>query len=126
MWYNQLVETLFFETRHSGKLEGAWVAQFETVHEDAAGNRILVALGVNSKGKIGQARYLVRGEPLVVATLELLCQRAEGCCIQKLTPVDYRSLVDELEAPALRYPAVVLAASVFNRAVAGLQAQEKC
>lgn len=126
MWYNALVEKLFFEPQHAGILEGNWTTQFEERHNDAAsGNRICVALGGDSQGKIGQARYRVRAEPLTVAALELLCQRAEGCVIQALSPVDYRSLVAELEAPALRYPAVVLAVSVFNRAITGLQAEEK-
>lgn len=126
MWYNALVEKLFFEPRYVGRLNASWAMHHEELYEDGAGNLICVALGLDSHGKLAQARYRVRGGPLTIATLELLCQRTEGCFLRNLLPVDYRSLVEELEAPALRYPAVVLAVSVFNRAIARLQAKERC
>jgi nitrogen fixation NifU-like protein len=111
--YNKTVLNYFFSPAHAGII-------------DLNDHTVVVKNNQKKQGTIelymqcGRDRVIQRvcfktnGNPFLIAGLEWLCRQIEGKLIDELPPIDYQSLVNELNIPVTQYPLALRIFSVFK------------
>lgn len=119
MMYNQLVESCFFEPKHSGKIDVSlpFVAYYRG-GEKGRGDYFDLYLRCDENENIIQARFKAYGSPYLIASLELLCQELEGTLITNHPHFDDESyLLEKLDIPKNRYPVALLVLDGYREIV---------
>lgn len=118
MMYNELVEYLFFYPMHVGVL---CENQPEVVSVHVNQNKRTVAidfyLNYSQQGVILKACFKAKGNPYLIASMELLSRKMEGMNINDPDPFNYKELVSALEMPLSEYPLALLVDSAYQKSV---------
>lgn len=125
MHYNSLVEELFFNTQHEGKLEqgpdvvcGAIdLAKTKSIH---------LYLAFDKQGNILKTAFKVSGNPYLVAGLEWLCRKLEGRNMIAVPTLDYQLIMQELAIPKNSYPTALLIVEIGKETLKLMKMKLEC
>jgi nitrogen fixation NifU-like protein len=113
--YNKNVEDCFFHPNHIGVMD---LSDLYTVHcrHENPGQVVLVDfyLQCTQDRIISRACFKASGNPYVIAALEWLCRLTEGRQLDEVAPIDYKTLVNELEIPHAQYPLALQIGTVYK------------
>lgn len=113
---NALMQRLFFEVTHSGRLDGSALGVVSCGFVSSQLKQVHLFFSI-SNGRIAQACFQAVGSPYLIAGLEWLCREAEGALIASMPLINYSQLIDILEIADKDYPLAVLMESIYNELI---------
>lgn len=120
---NENIRALFFDLKHIGELD---ISQPLCTRERIVMGKTKqmdLYLACDRRGIITEAHFKAMGDPYLLVGLEWLCRRIEHSLLASHPFLDYEVILQNLEIPRLRYPAILLIDTHYQQAVKSLQQQ---
>lgn len=120
---NEIVQSLFFDLQHVGELDLSQPLSICEQVEMGKSKQMNLYLACDQRGVITAARFKAMGDPYLLVGLEWLCRHIENSLLASHPFLDYEVILNSLDIPRLRYPAILLIDTHYRQAVKSLQQQ---
>lgn len=114
MMYNNTVYDYFFSPRHVGIIDLNHDFVIVCKNEQKAQGTIEFYMQCGQDRLIQKICFKSNGNPYLIAGLEWLCRQLEGLSLDKVPPIDYQRLINELDIPVTQYPLALRVVQVFK------------
>lgn len=117
MMYNNTVYDYFFSPRHVGiiELNHDLVVVFKNKQKGQGTIEFYMQCGQDRL--IQKVCFKANGNPYLIAGLEWLCRQLEGQSLDKVPPIDYQLLINELDIPVTQYPLALRVVHIFKESL---------
>ena len=118
---NENMRALFFDLQHIGEcdlLDPLCVRERIVMGKNT---QMDLYLACDQQGMLTKACFKAMGDPYLLVGLEWLCRQIEGTLLASHPLLNYAMILETLDIPRLRYPAILLIDTHYRLAVQSLQ-----
>lgn len=105
---NEYIQELFFNTKHCGVLDCQQPLTFSSRIYLEKTKCLEMYITYTSEQLIQYARFRASGNPYLIAGLEWVCRQLENNLWASTTPIDYQTIMQNLQIPTEQYPLIML------------------